>query len=193
MEQISVKEITGLETLAGKSGAARDFPKFMAAVEASPDASTVLLDWSGIEVATASYFGGTYVRLLRMTMTGDLDRYLILTGLNETCLDELKLALELPGLVALLADCGKNATIKGIQTFGKLERAYIEAFVEVHRSKGISASELHQKHVRGHNGIGKTAWINRLSNLHRLRLVRKQKTGRQFVFTPVNEESQHGY
>lgn len=193
MKRINIKEITGLETLAGKSGAARDFPKFVAAVEASPLESTVLLDWSGIEVVTASYFGGTFVRLLRMTMTGDLDRYLILTGLNETCLDELKLALELPGLVALLADCGKKPTIRSIQAFGKLETAYVEAFAEVGRSKGISASELHRRHVRSQSGIGKTAWVNRLTNLHRLRLVRKQKRGRQFVFRPVSEESQHGY
>jgi len=189
MQRIKVREITGLDTLAGKSGGARDFPKFMAAVEDSPEGCTVLLDWSGVEIATASYFGATFVPLLRLTMTGDLDRYLVLTGLNQTCLDELKLALEVPGLVALLGDCSKNGTIKSVLLFGKLESVYIEAFAEVQRAKGVSASELHTRQDRSRNRIGKTGWINRLSSLHRLRLVRKQKIGRRFVFRSVNEES----
>lgn len=187
VRRINVRRITGLETLAGKSGATRDFPKFMNEVEASPEGSTVLLDWSDIEVATASYFTGTYIRLLRMTMTGDMDRYLILAGLNDTCLDELKLALELTGLVGLMTDCGKKEFIKNVRAFGKLEPAYVEALEAVQRTNGISASELYQQSARGKDRIGKTAWVNRLTNLHRLRLVRKQKSGRQFIFKPVNE------
>lgn len=193
MDRLSVREITGLEMLAGKSGAVRDFPKFLAAVEASPEGSTVLLDWSGVEVATASYFSGTYLRLLRMTMTGDLDRYLVLAGYNETCADELKLALELAGLVALKADCRKSGTIENVQPFGKLETAYLETFAAVQGTKGTSASELHRQNARRHSRIGKTAWINRLTYLHRLRLVRRQKTGRQFIFRPVEEEGKHGH
>lgn len=189
MQRIKVRELTGLDTLAGKSGGARDFPKFVAAVEDSPEGCTVLLDWSGVEIATASYFGATFMPLLRMTMVGGLDRYLVLTGLNRTCLDELKLALEVPGLVALLGDCGKNGTVNSVQLFGKLEPVYVEAFAEVQKSKGVSASELHDRQIRSHSRIGVTGWINRLSNLHRLRLVRKQRIGRRFVYKPLNEEN----
>jgi hypothetical protein len=188
MKRIKVREITGSDTLAGKCGGSRDFLKLMAAVEDSPEGSTVILDWTGVEVATASYFGATFVRLLRMTMAGDMDRYLVLTGLNRTCLDELKLALELQGLVALLGDRGKNGAIESLQFFGTMEPAYVQTFAEVQKARGVSASELHKRQVPTHNPIGKTGWINRLSNLHRLRLVRKQKVGREFVFKPVNKE-----
>ncbi len=189
MKKIKVREITGLDTLAGKSGGLRDFPKFMAAVEDAPEGSTVILDWRGVEIATSSYLGATFVHLLKMTMAGDLDRYLVLTGLNRTCLDELKLALELPGLVALLGSVGKNGTIESLQIFGKLEPPYVQTFAEVQKANGVSASELHERPARTQIAIGKTGWINRLSNLHRLRLVRKQKIGREFVFKAVNKET----
>src|SRR5258708_2941626 len=89
--RINVRQITGLGTLIGKIGGTRDFPKFMEAVSASPEGSTVVFDWSGIEIATASYFGATVLPLLRMSITGGMDRYFMHVGLNQNCFDELKL------------------------------------------------------------------------------------------------------
>lgn len=188
MKRIKVRDITGLNTLAGRSSGSRDFPKLLAAVEDSPEGSTVIVDWTGVEIATASYFGATFVRLLRMTMTGDVDRYVILRGLNPTCLDELKLALELPRLVALLGDVNDDGSIRSVRLVGSLESSYVEAFGEVQRLKAVSASELHKRQDRMRGPIGKTGWINRLSNLHKLRLVRKERVGREFLFKTVSEE-----
>jgi hypothetical protein len=187
VNRIRVREITGLDTLAGKSGGQRDFPKFMAAIEEMPEGSTVVLDWLGVEIATSSYFGSTFIPVLRMAMAGDLNRYFIVGGLNRTCLDELKLVLESQGLVTLLGELDKNGRIRSVQVLGEIDPAYAETLAAVQEAKGASASELHDRKSRPHSvRIGRTGWINRLSNLHRLRLVRKRKMGREFVFEAVN-------
>jgi hypothetical protein len=123
---LSVSELTGLDTLVGKVGGLRDFPKFMSAIEATPEGSTVVLDWSNIELATASYFGATIVSLIRMSKLGELDRYFVLVGLNQTSLDELKLAIDVHDAVALLGNLDRNGAVREMRVLGKLEAPYTE-------------------------------------------------------------------
>ncbi len=189
MIRINVREITGLDTLAGKVGGLRDFPKFVAALEETPSGSTVFLDWSGVEISTASYLGTTFVPLLRMAMAGELDRYFVVCGMNKTCLDEFKLVLELQGLVALVGNLGRDGLVHNVQVLGTLDLAYTKTLDAVQHVNLATASQLHKRDAQTHTRIGKTAWINRLSKLHRLRLVRKQRIGREYVFQTVSEEN----
>jgi len=180
MTRIAVHAVTGREILAGKSDGMRDFPKILDAVEQTPLGDTVVLDWNGIEIATASYFGATLVALLRMAMAVELDRYFIVTNLNKTCLDELKLVLEFQGLVVLMGDW-KSGQIRNLKVLGTLESPYAATLEAIQKLVCASATELHQGQHRG-TVIGKTGWINRLSNLHRLRLIRKERVGREYKF-----------
>lgn len=96
--RINVRKITDANTLVGKIGGNRDFPKFMTAAMEAPEGSTLVFDWSGIELATASYFGATILPLLKMSNVGQLDRYFMLVGINQNFLDELKLVIEFHSL-----------------------------------------------------------------------------------------------
>jgi hypothetical protein len=185
MNRIGVKKLTGLDTLAGKSGGLRDFPKFMAEIEETPSGDTVILDWTGIEVVTASYLGATFGTFLRMAMAGDLDRYFVMVGLNKAGIDELKLVVEVQKLVALVGELNKDGSVHNVESLGFLDPAYAETLQAVQKAKTASAMSLYER-ARNHTRIGKTAWINRLSNLHRLRLVRKQRIGREYVFEAVS-------
>src|SRR5580704_8675784 len=122
--RIKIRQITGIDTLIGKIGGARDFPKFMEAVSATPEGSTVIFDWSGIEIATASYFGSTVLPLLRMSQTGDMDRYFLHVALNQNCFDELKLVVEYQNLVVLVGDTNRRDSIRNVRVVGKLEPVY---------------------------------------------------------------------
>ena len=186
MTRIEVKNLTGHDMLAGKSGGLRDLPKFMAAVEEALSGDTVVLDWSGIEIVTASYLGATFGTLLRMAMSGDLDRYFVMTGLNKAGLDELKLVIEVQKLIALVGDLHKDGSLHNVQSIGMLDPAYAETLQVVQKVKTASATNLYRRAPNSGTRIGKTAWINRLSNLHRLRLVRKQRVGRQYIFEAVS-------
>jgi hypothetical protein len=180
MRHISIREVTGRDILAGKSDGLRDFPKLLDAVEQTSPGETVVLDWDGIEIATASYFGTTLIALLRMAMASELDCYFVVTNLNRTCIDELKLVLELLGLVVLTGEW-TNGGIRKTQVLGSLDASYAETLGAIQKSVSASATELHTAN-RGRSGIGKTGWINRLSNLHRLRLIRKERVGREYKF-----------
>jgi hypothetical protein len=180
MTRIAIRAVSGREILAGKSDGMKDFPKILDAVEQTAPGDTVVLDWDGIEIATASYFGATVVALLRMAMAAELDRYFIVTNLNKTCLDELKLVLEFHGLVVLIGEW-KDERIRKVQVLGTLESPYAIALEAIQKLVCASATELHQGQQRG-AVIGKTGWINRLSNLHRMRLIRKERVGREYKF-----------
>jgi hypothetical protein len=188
MTRISVHDLTKREFLAGKSDGLRDYPLFLSAVESTAPGETIVLDWKGIEIASASYFGSTFVTLLRMAINGELDRYFILVGLNKTAMEELKLVLDLQQLVALVGDL-KDGKVKNLQIVGSLDPAYAETLEALQQKAPVSATELH-KHSR--SKIGKTGWINRLTNLHRLRLAKKERVGREYVFEALGREKAYG-
>jgi len=171
--------------LIGKIGGTRDFPKFMEAVSATAEGSTVIFDWSGIEIATASYFGSTVLPLLRMSTTGGMDRYFLHVSLNQNSLDELKLVVEYQNLVVLVGDAGRGDSIRNVRVVGKLEPVYSETLAAIRASQTASATTLHKGQRSQSTKIGKTGWANRLSYLFRLRLVKKQRVGRELVFQPV--------
>lgn len=180
MIRIGVREVTGSEILAGKSDGMRDFPKLFNAVEQTSAGDTVVLDWDGIEIATASYFGATLIALLRMAVAGELDRYFIAANLNRTGLEELKLVLDLQGLVVITGEW-KAGRLRKAQILGVLEAPYISTLEEIGQREVTSATELHAAQ-RSETAIGKTGWINRLAYLHRLRLIRKERVGREYKF-----------
>jgi hypothetical protein len=183
--RLDVRQISGLDTLIGKIGGTRDFPKFMEAVSAMPEGSTVVFDWSSIEIATASYFDSTVLPLLRMSTTGDMDRYFLHVGLNQNCLDELKLVVEFQKLVVLVGDAGRGDSIHNVRVVGKLEPVYSDTLAAIKASQTASAATLHKDQPSKGAKIGKTGWANRLSYLFRLRLIKKQRVGRELVFQPV--------
>jgi hypothetical protein len=193
MNRIRLRETAGSDTLAGKSAGLRDLPKLMAAVQRTPEGSTVVLDWSDVEIATASYIGSTFMVLLRMAISGDLDRYFILTGMNGCCLDELGLVLDLQGHAVLVGEIGRGGKIHSVRVIGKIEASHLSTFTEVAESEALSASQLFKRSKSlGQAKIGKTGWINRLNTLHRERLLRRTRIGREFVFQAPEKEFRDG-
>jgi hypothetical protein len=188
--RINVRKITDSNTLVGKIGGNRDFPKFMTAAMEAPEGSTVVFDWSGIELATASYFGATILPLLKMSNVGQLDRYFMLVGISPDFLDELKLVIEFHSLAVLVGDIGRGDSVCNVRVIGKLESPYSETLDAITKATRASASILH-KHSKK-NQIGKTGWANRLAYLSQLRLVKKQRVGRELVFQPIYGGDQNG-
>jgi hypothetical protein len=182
MLRINVKELTGSDTLIGKTDGQRDMPKFVSVVLQNDSDETLLWDWDGIEIATASYFATTVVPVLKMLISGELNKYFIFVRMNRNCLDELKLVLEAEELVVMLAET-RGDNVQSVKLIGKLDPAYADTFAEVVHRKQVSAAELFRDfRPKNRVRIGKTAWANRLAGLSRLRLVRKEKIGREFVF-----------
>lgn len=183
--QIDIQKLTGFSTLVGKLGGIRDFPKFVEAASTAPEEGTVIFDWSAVEIATASYFGATVLSLLKMSAAGGMDRYFLNIGLNQNCLDELKLATEYLNLVLLIADSNEKHSLTNFRVLGKLEPVYSQTLAAIGASGSGSASSLYKGRTGKAAKIGKTGWANRLSHLFRLRLVKRHRVGRELVFQPI--------
>jgi len=183
MRILDVKSVLGKDTLVGKSQAEQDLPQLERAVMEGPPGETIVWDWSRIRIVTASYLLKTCVQLFKRTLSGELDKFFVMSGMNDNSAAELKLVLEAESLVMLVAEGAKGKRVESPSPWGKLDQSYAEAFAEAARQGMVSAGALHQssKSKRG-PGIGKTAWINRLSNLYQARLLRRKKIGREFVY-----------
>src|SRR5690348_10892251 len=168
--RIDVHTLTANDILAGKTAALHDLPKFMAAITAAPEKSTIILDWAHIQLVTSSYFAGTLIAILRLAIGGALDKYFINTGLNQSSTEELRLVLGVEKLAVLTGSLASDGSVRDVSILGLIDPVYAETFAVVTRPGRRTASELHAKSV-GRGRIGKTGWINRLSFLHRLRLI----------------------
>lgn len=183
MRFLNVKSLTKRDTLVGRGDAKRDFALFEEAVTGGTAGETIIWDWSGVKITTASYFAGTCILLFKRTLSGELDKFFVLFGMNENSLEELKLILNAEGLVMLVADRVHRGKIESAYPLGELEDPYRETFAKTISKHPVSASTLHRKSTSGDGPrIGKTAWINRLTNLNRVRLLRRTKVGREFVY-----------
>ncbi len=182
IRRIDVKELTGLDTLIGKTDGQRCMPKFVSIALNNMNEETLLWDWTGVQIATASFFAATLIPLLKMTISGELKKYFVLTRMNKNCLDELILVLEAEELVVMLAEM-KGESIRSVELIGHINRVYADTFTEVINRKRASAAELFRDSKNtSKSRVGKTAWVNRLTDLNRLRLLKKEKVGREFVF-----------
>jgi hypothetical protein len=183
MRVVNVRSVTKKDTFVGRGDAKEDFALFEKLISGGPPGETIVWDWSGVKIATASYLAGTCIPLFKRTLSGELDKFFVLSGLNENCAEELKLVLNAESLVMLVADRLKGAHLESARPLGKLDQSYLETFTAALRKRTVSATGLYKNSESGsHSKIGKTAWINRLSNLNRFRLLRRTKVGREFVY-----------
>jgi hypothetical protein len=184
MRFLNVRSVTKKDTLVGRGDAKRDLVLFENEVAHGTPGETIVWDWSDIKIATASYLAGTCVLLFKRTLSGELDRFFVLSGMNENCFEELKLILNAEGLVMLVADRLRGDKIESAHPFGELDEPYRETFAQAMTKQPVSAAALHRnsKSGTGRPKIGKTAWINRLANLNRVRLLKRFKVGREFVY-----------
>ena len=183
MRSIEVGRIINSKMLIGRGQGQRDLPKFLEAAFVPVGTETILWDWSNIQVATASYFAAAFVPVIRMLISGGIEKYFILYGLNENCRDELEFVLETEGLAVLLAEDLRDGRVLSARTVGKLESVYAQTLNRVIQRPGISAKRLYSESPgRKKPTIGQTAWINRLVALHNLRLVTRKKVGKEYTY-----------
>jgi hypothetical protein len=188
MRRINVARVVKSRFLAGSELGRSHLPLFVAAALAGSRGESLIWDWSGVELATASYYASAFVPLLRMAVSGEVEMYPIVTGLNPASLEELRLVLDGEGLPLFVGKLRRGNRVGSVELVGRLEAPYENTLSEVRRRKKVSANDLYGSAGR-RSTIGKTAWINRLVALNRLRLVRRKRVGRGFVYEPTYLEA----
>jgi hypothetical protein len=150
------------------------------------DPESVILDFSGVKGATASYLK----RLINpfFLPPGDLDGFPreiapILINVDSNDLkEEIEDFLTGKGRVLILAD-RKTDPPKFSKLLGQLGGAAAETFQELQALKRTTAAELYGRHQA--DSSNQTVWNHRLLQLVDLRVARRNREGRFWIYEPT--------
>jgi hypothetical protein len=181
MRRIGLKDALGSESLVGRSMAIEHFPKLVALAFGGDKDETIIWDFGDVDLATASYIGGTFVPLIRMVTSGKLARYFVFANLNEHCQDELSLVFEAEKLAALCLQEKEEGHGGDSKIIGHLDPAYRDTLATVLAKGRVSAAMLQGGKER-QDKVKRTTRIKRLTTLVSQGLLRRMKVGREYVY-----------
>jgi len=172
-----------------------------------PTGTLVLFDFKGIQSTNGSYIKGSafWVFLCGQLSTrhdaSDLvgsgstdpkpyDLYCAVANLSPEVEAEFNEFFGSRGLPFLIATRWNDEKVYSARLEGGIEPTLHKSLTYLVSMGKASAPEMHLRHP--HENITVTAWNNRLSDLHALRLVRRVRNGRQWEYQPVTGGITHG-
>lgn len=147
---------------------------------------SVLLDFEGVELVTASWINEAIAPLIEWACGARNDLFPVLINFKADWFDELSVVSELTHKFFLVGegkDGGSNAIL-----IGKLDVGQRETFDAAISMNEVTGAMLEKS---GRNpAVQATAWNNRLRDLYQKRLLKRKKVGREQIYTPVIREVQ---
>ena len=157
------------------------------AKQAGPNDSAIL-DFGRVESATASYLKRLINPFFEPAGAPEgLPREMapILVNVNSSDLkEEIENYLAENGRVLILADL-RESQPRFRQLLGRLDRAAAETFKELRELNRCTAAALYERHRE--KTTNQTAWNNRLAQLVEMRLARRGRLGRFWIYEPTVE------
>ncbi|WP_434387423.1 hypothetical protein [Melittangium boletus] len=184
--------------LFGATKGQEHFAPLLAELRDVSSGEVVIYDFTGIEHATASYVRATVLRLLKASyraaedagtsatsgMDSDvLDVFPLVAGLSADVAEELQTVLESQGIACFEATKWSAAGVVQGRVRGVLEGVLRDTLVRVAAARQVTASMLAEREPPNVTG-----WNNRLAELYRMRLVKRVKDGRQWIYSAVCSE-----
>jgi len=145
----------------------------------------VLLDFRGVDLVTGSWINAMIVPLFRWACAGQTDLFPVLANVREDWRDELELVAEWNHQCYLVCK-GRQSPLRRATLVGKLDPAQESTLRAVLKCCPVTGAELERQWTEAR--VKATAWNNRLRDLHAKRLVRREKKGREQIYSPVAKE-----
>ena len=164
--------------LQGRLLGRRHFGQACELLAETPTGGMIVLDFSGVEMMTGSWANEMIVPLYKWAADPNNDLFPILRNLKPRWDEELQLLADWNQQCYLWAEGPEGrATL-----IGSLDPSLRRTLDAVLRSRQITGAELERKFPE--EGVGATAWNNRLKDLHTKRLLVRTKRGREQVYSP---------
>jgi hypothetical protein len=144
------------------------------------------LDFSGIEVATASFLRESVIAFRDYARSTLPNLYPVIANAAEAVAEELTFFLRHHGDALWACDLDDDGVPRNARLLGGLDDVQRATFDRVLELGAASAPSLAAA-SGGESGVGPTAWNNRLSNLAARGLLIERRGGKIKTFAPVLE------
>jgi hypothetical protein len=146
----------------------------------------VVLDFTGVDLATSSYLSEVLVPLRDHLRLRRQPGYAVAANLSEKVREEIEELLRRSGDAFLTCATDASGRITDVQLCGKLDDKLQETLLLVSRKRETTAAQLYEE-SRTIDMVGATAWNNRLASLAAKSLVVEILQGRTKKYRPVLE------
>jgi len=173
---INIRKLGEAATLAGADKGRGLFAKLILTVGAEPlFPSPLFLDFSGVEVATASYLRESVFEFRRAIRSRKSNYYPVIADANASVLEEVAVVAGAIGETVMTCCLSENGECSDTKLVGELDPKQLLTYKLVERLGETDAAEL--KRDRD-DEIGQTAWNNRLTSLANMGLIMEISQGR---------------
>lgn len=180
---LKISELAGASVLAGAGEGRQIFLRFLEATQDSPEQPEVVyLDFSGVEVATASFMRESVLAFRDRVRGGHSRYYPVVANASELVTEELQALMELGADAIMTCTLSPDGIVSEVGPVGRLDTKQKLTFDLVAKSGGTSARDLREKSTER---VSQTAWNNRLANLVGLGLVMEVSEGRAKRYRPL--------
>ena len=173
--------------LAGRLDGKRMFARAIEEVPPQKVSFVVVMDFGNVDLATSSFMSEAVLPLREHLRARRPPVFLVVANLNEKVREELEELLSRLGEALLACEYTPGMEPKRIELLGTLKPELLETW-DLVRSKGeTTAVELHSGTES--DGIGPTAWNNRLAALASKSLVVEVPQGRSKKYRSILESA----
>lgn len=182
---IRMRDLVDSEVLAGALTGRKALGVLLERIDRQPeDPEPVFLDFAGIEVATASFLRECILEFRDIVRRRWTNFYPVVANANDTIAEELSVLLEPQRDVLILCTLKEDGTPGKARLVGELEPKQRVTFDLVRKLGETDAGEL-MRTANGSEGVGQTAWNNRLASLSKLGLLMETSHGRAKRYRPL--------
>jgi len=175
----------GQTVLSGAIPGRKVLSALIAATPSTEAPAPAFLDFDDIEVATASFLREAVIGFRDFARQSLPNVYPVVANMVPVVAEELDFFVRARGDVLWSCELDAEGRVFGARLIGDLDPAQRSTFNAVTELGAITAPELAARF--SHQGIGPTAWNNRLSALATKGLLVERKQGKSKSFSPLLE------
>jgi hypothetical protein len=174
----------GRDVLAGAPRGKEALAKIITAVRSPSEPTAVLMDFSGIKVATASFLRESVIGFRNYCTNTERNLYPVLANANELILEELEFLLKLHGDALISCETASNSKVQSTRILGHLNEKEKLTFDAICAVGEVDAALLASKFDKT-DAIKITGWNNRLAALVNKGVVMEIRKGRSKLYRPL--------
>ena len=187
--KLNIREMSNASVLSGAVNGKRLFGSMIAEASPEPEEPTPLfLDFSGIDIATASFLRESAVALKAYMRATSSKFYPVLANLAAETREEVAVLMDARNDAILVCSIDEDETVKDVEMIGQLDPKQEMTFRLVQKMTTADAGSLMQEFGEAEKTKSTTAWNNRLNGLVQRGLVREYSKGRSKFYRPLIEE-----